>query len=67
MAANLPFQARRDSDKRSQLTANIDDIIQAFDALDSSDSIPCIYCEATDLLLLPPPCLDPTAEQVQKV
>ena len=66
MAANLPFQARRDSDKCSQLTANIEDLIQAFDTLDSSDSIPSIYCEANDLLLMPPLSLDPTAEQVQQ-
>ena len=39
-AANLPFQARRDSDRRSHLTADIEDLIHVFDALDSSDSIP---------------------------
>ena len=66
MAANLHFQARRDSDKRSQLTADIEDLVQAFDTLDSSDSIPSIYCEANDLLLMPPLSLDPTAEQVQQ-
>ena len=62
MAANLPFHARRDSDKRTQLTANIEHI---FDALDSSDSIPPIFCEANDLLSMPTLCLDPTAEQIQ--
>ena len=66
VAANLQFQARRDSDKRSQLTADIEDLVQAFDTLDSSDSIPSIYCEANDLLLMPPLSLDPTAEQVQQ-
>ena len=66
MAANLPFHARRDSDKHSQLTANIEDIILAFDALDSSDSIPPIFCEANDLFSMPTLCLDPTAEQVQQ-
>ena len=65
-AANLSFQARRDSDRRSHLTADIEDLIHVFDALDSSDSIPPIYCEANDLLLLPPLCLYPTAEQVQQ-
>ena len=39
-AANLSFQARRDSDRRSHLTADIEDLIHVFDALDSSDSIP---------------------------
>ena len=63
--AGLSYHARRDSDKRSQLTANLDDIMQAFDALDSSDLIPAIYCEAFELLKLPPLSLDPVAEQVQ--
>lgn len=66
VAVNLSFHVRRDSDKRSQLSANLEDIIEAFDALDSSESIPSIYCEANDLLYLPPICLDPVAEQVQQ-
>ena len=71
VADRLPLTVQRKtcgsySDKRSQLSANIDDIIQAFDALDSSESIPSIYCEANDLLFMPPLCLDPTAEQVQQ-
>ena len=64
-AKGVLFIARRDSDNRSQLMANIDDIIQAFDALDSSGSVPLIFCEANDLLHLPPLSLDPTAEQVK--
>ena len=64
-AAGLSYHARRDSDKRSQLVANLDDIMQAFDALDSSDLIPAIHCEASELLKLPPLSLDPVAEQVQ--
>ena len=66
VAAKLPFQARHDSDKRSQLSADLEDIVVAFNTLDSSDSIPLIYCEANDLLFLPPLCLDPTAVQVQQ-
>ena len=42
VAAKLPFHARRDSDKHSQLSADLEDIIVAFDTLDSSDSIPPI-------------------------
>ena len=42
-AANLPFHAKWDSDKCSQLIANLDNIIEAFDVLDSSDLIPPIY------------------------
>ena len=66
MAAKLPVHAKRDSNKHSQLSADLEDIIVAFDTLDSSDSIPLIYCEANDLLFLPPLCLDPTADQVQQ-
>ena len=63
---NLPYQQRRDSDKRKQLTADIEDLLLAFDALDSNNSIPPIYCEAGDLYKLPPISLDPLAEQVEK-
>ena len=63
--ANIPYQARRDSDNRSQMAADIEDLVRVFDALDAYDSIPPIYCEASDLLLLPSLSLDPTAEQVQ--
>ena len=64
-ALNLPYQQRRDSDKCRQLTADIEDIIMAFDALDSNDSIPPIYFEASHLYKLPPISLDPLAEQVE--
>ena len=63
--AGLSFQVRRDSDKRSQLVANLDDILRAFETLDNLDLIPAIYCEATELLKLPSLSLDPVAEQVQ--
>ena len=59
------FHVRRDSDKRSQLAANLDDILQMFDMLDYVARIPAIYCEASDLLRLPPLSLDPVGEQVQ--
>ena len=38
----------------------------AFDALDSNDSVPLIYCEASELFKLPPISLDPLAEQVER-
>ena len=63
--ALLSFHSRRDSDKRSQLAADLDDILQAIVTLDSSDTIPEIYCEATDLLRVPSLSLDPVSEQVQ--
>ena len=58
-AAGLVYHIRRSSDRRSQISANMDDIIQAFLVLDSSDLIPPIYCEATDLLKIPSLSLDP--------
>ena len=46
--------SRRGFDQRSQLVANLDDmLLQSFVALDTSDLIPGIYCEATDLLRVP--------------
>ena len=63
-AKGLVFHSRRDSDKRSQFTANLDDILQALQVLDTSDSIPTICCEATQLHRIPPLSLDPVAEQV---
>ena len=41
-AAGLQYHARRTSDKRSQLIANLNDIIQAFNCLDSADLVPSI-------------------------
>ena len=61
----MPYQACRDSEKRSQIAANIDDILRAFESLDSGNLIPPIYCEAVELLRVPPLSLDPVAEQIQ--
>ena len=64
-ANGLAFHARRDSDRRSQLAANLEDIIHFFEVLDSVGKIPPIFCEASDLLRLPPLSLDPLAEEVR--
>ena len=64
MLVLLTMQARRDSDGRSQLVADLEDILKAFEALDRADSIPPIFCEASDLLRLPSLTLDPIGEQV---
>ena len=64
-AASLPYHTRRGTDRRSQMAANLDDIVQAFVVLDSSDLIPGIYCEATDLLQVPSLSLDPVSEKVE--
>ena len=61
---NLPFYARRDSENRIQLSANIEDLVAAFDALDSNHMLPEMFFEASDLFRLPPLSLDPVAEQV---
>ena len=53
----MHFHVRRDSDRRSQLIANLDDLIQFFDVLDSVDKIPPIHCEASDLLSFTGSCL----------
>ena len=63
--AGISFHSQRDSENRSQLVANIEDIITAFDALDTKDLIPPVFCEASDLYRLPPISLDSIAEQVQ--
>ena len=63
--AGISFHSQRDSENRSQLVANIEDIIAAFDALDTKDLIPPVFCEASDLYRLPPISLDSVAEQVQ--
>ena len=60
----ISFHSQRDSENLSQLVANIEDIIVAFDALDTNDLIPPVFCEASDLYRLPPISLDSIAEQV---
>ena len=64
--AGLIFHMRHDTERRSQLIANLDDIIQAFVVLDSPGLIPDIFCEANDLLHMPTLSLDPTAELIQE-
>ena len=65
LANGLTLHMRRDSDKRSQLDANISDMLRAFEVLDACDSMPTICCEASMLHKIPPLSLDPVAEQVQ--
>ena len=66
-AKGFIFHVRRDSDRRSQLAANLDDLVQMFDALDSTARIPPIYCEASDLLPLPPLSLYPVGVLLKNV
>ena len=64
--AGLSFQQRRGSEKRSQAAADLDDILVAFDKLDEIDKLPEIFCEAVDLVLLPPLVVDSCTELVQR-
>ena len=64
-AAGITYHVRHGSDKFSQLAANVDDLTEAFVALDSSDLIPGIYCETTDLFRIPSLSLDPVSEKVE--
>ena len=64
--AGLSFRIRRDSEKRTQAAADLDDLLQAFDKLDELDNIPDIFCEATDLVILPPIVVDNCTAIVQR-
>ena len=61
---DLPFTPRRSSEKRTQAVADLEDILLAFSKLDEVDKIPLIYCEASDLVRLPPIAADPISELV---
>ena len=54
---------RRSSEKRPQAATDLEDIL-AFSKLDEVDKIPQIYCEATELVKLPPIAADPISELV---
>ena len=56
---DLPFTSRRSSEKRTQATADLEDILLVFSKLDEADKIPQIYCEAAELVKLPPIAADP--------
>ena len=62
--SGLVCKQRRSSEKHDQAMADLEDILSAFDARDSSNNLLDVFCEAADLLLLPPICLDPVSEQV---
>ena len=62
----LPLTSRRTTEKRSQAAADLDDVLAAFAKLDDKGSIPMIFCEASDLVLLPPIVTDPVCEMVHE-
>ncbi len=61
----LTFHARRASEKWSQAAAELDDITEAFQLLDSLEKLLAIFCEANDLLELPPLAIVPVSEQLR--
>ena len=62
---DLPFTPPRSSEKRTQAVADLEDILLAFSKLDEVDKIPLVYCEASDLVRLPPIAADPISELVE--
>jgi len=61
---DVPFTPRRSSEKRTQAAADLEDILLAFSKLDEADKVPQIFCEATDLVKLPPIAADPISDLV---
>ncbi len=64
-ATGWVHQSRRDSEKRSQVCADLDDLFAAFEKLDDADKLPSFYCEAVDLIKLHPIAVDPLTELVR--
>ena len=58
----LSFHSRRASDKSFELV--FDDISLALEKLDLIDKLPSVYCEAVDLIDLPPLVPDPISNQI---
>ncbi len=61
---DLSYTSRRASSQRSQAVADLEDILEAFCKLDDADKLPLIFCEAAELVKLPPISVDSTAELV---
>ncbi len=54
------------SQRRRSAIKHLEDILAAFEALDTTASLPEMFCEAKDLLKLPPLSLDPVSELVNQ-
>ena len=65
-SAGFTYQQRRGSDKCPVGDMVVNDILSAFDKLDSSEHIPPIFCEAVDLIRLPPITTDLPAATVHE-
>ena len=64
-SCRLNFTSHRTSDRRSQAAAGLDVIVQALDKRDEEDQIPLVYCEAADLVKMPPISADFISEVIQ--
>ena len=62
----VSLHVRRGSDKRSQAVAILNDLLIAFDKLNELGNIPDIFCEANDLIRLPPVSSDTCTELVMR-
>ena len=60
----MPFTPWCSSEKCTQAAAGLKDILVAFSKLDEADKIPQIFCEATNLIKLPPIAADPISDLV---
>ena len=58
----LVYHSRRNTDKQQLFESVFADLINVFDTLDADHCLPDIYCEALDLLFLPPLELDPVSQ-----
>ncbi len=62
-AAGLAYQPRRGSERRSQASADLEDILVAFERLDETENIPEIFC---NLVMIPPVVINNCTELIQR-
>ena len=60
----LVYHSRRSTDKRDAFEATLVDILSVFDKLDEADSIPPIFCEASQLIKIPSLEPDPVSKRL---
>ena len=54
------------SQRRRSVIKHLEDILAAFEVHDNTGSLPEMFCEAKDMLKLPPLSLDPVSELVNQ-
>ena len=60
----LVYHSRRSTDKRDAFEATLVDILSVFNKLDEADSIPPIFCEASQLIKIPSLEPDPVSKRL---